>query len=215
MVVYKSSNGGGTWTKLNLPLSQNGRPTCPNDLELGADGDIWVSSTNSWTFGDGGGRVFQSTDNGSTFVLKHTVTGEAGGKRVEIEASNTTADKIYVLSELKDDPNTTSQIEIKLELTTNGFATTPTVLTLPAGNETRETTLGFTGGQAFYDLMIESSPTDDKILYVGGIDLYRTANATGPSVSWTAISNWTSKCSFRSTCYGFQTWQLKYCSFWK
>ena len=189
--LYKSVNGGSTWTKLNLPVSANGRPTCPNDIELGADGDIWVSSINSWTFGDGGGRVFQSTDNGANFNLRHTVQGEAGGLRVEIEASNTTADKIYVLSQLKDDPATTSKIEVKLELTTNGFTTAPTVLTLPTGNETRETTYGFTGAQAFYDMMIESDPVDDKILYVGGIDLYRTANATGPSVTWATISNWT------------------------
>jgi hypothetical protein len=189
--LFKSVNGGATWTKLSLPVSQNGHPSCPNDVEIGADGDVWVSSTNSWTFGDGGGRVFHSTDNGASFTLKHTVQGEAGGERVEIEASNATPDKIYVLSELRDDPNTTSKVEVKLELTTNGFTTTPTVLTLPAGNETRETTYGFTGAQAFYDMMIESDPVDDKILYVGGIDLYRTANATGPSVSWTTISNWT------------------------
>lgn len=189
--LFKSVNGGSTWTKLSLPVSQNGRPSCPNDIEIGADGDIWVSTTNSWTFGDGGGRVFHSSDNGGSFTLKHTVQGEAGGERVEIEASTTTPDKIYVLSELKDDPNTTSKVEVKLELTTNGFATAPTVLTLPTGNETRETTYGFTGAQAFYDLMIESDPVDDKILYLGGIDLYRTANATGPSVSWVTISNWT------------------------
>ena len=189
--LYKSVNGGSTWTKLNLPVSDAGHPTCPNDLELGFDGDIWVSSTNSWTFGDGGGRVFQSTDNGATFALRHTVQGERGGMRVEIEASNTTADKVYVLSQLKDDPATTSKIEVKLEVTTNGFTTPPIVLTLPTGNETRETTYGFTGAQAFYDMMIESDPVDDKIIYVGGIDLYRTANANGPAVTWSAISNWT------------------------
>ncbi|WP_136667750.1 PA domain-containing protein [Flavobacterium sp. H122] len=189
--MFKSVNGGATWTKLSLPVSQNNHPSCPNDIEIGADGDVWVSTTNSWTFGDGGGRVFHSSDNGASFTLKHTVQGEAGGERVEIEASNTTPDKIYVLSELKDDPNTTSKVEVKLELTTNGFATAPTVLTLPAGNESRETTYGFTGAQAFYDMMIESDPVDDKILYVGGIDLYRTVNATGPSVTWATISNWT------------------------
>ncbi|WP_375605617.1 PA domain-containing protein [Flavobacterium davisii] len=189
--LYKSTNGGSTWTKLNLPTSVAGHPTCPNDIELGADGDIWVSSTDSWTYGDGGGRVFQSTDNGNTFNLRHTIVAEGGGKRVEIEASNTTPDKIYVLSQLKDDPNTATQVEIQLALTTNGFNTSPTILSLPAGNESRETTYGFTGQQAFYDMMIESDPVDDKILYVGGIDLYRTANATGPAVTWSTISNWT------------------------
>jgi len=197
--LYKSMNGGSTWTRLNLPVSPSGNETCPNDIEIGADGKIWVSSINSWTFGDGGGKVFMSSDNGATFVLKHTVVGYTSGNngtggvgtRVEIEASNTNANTIYVLSQLEGvTPGTTGvEFEVKLEKTTDGFATSPTILNLPTGNESRETTYGFTGAQAFYDLMIESDPSNDQIIYVGGIDLYRSANSGS---TWTAISNWTS-----------------------
>lgn len=196
--LYKSVNGGSTWTRLSLPVSASGNETCPHDIELGSDGKIWVSSTNSWTFGDGGGRVFSSADNGATFTLKHTVLGYASGTngtggagtRVEIEASNTNANTIYVLSQLEGvtpDGTTGIELEVKLERTTDGFATTPTILNLPAGDEGRETISGFTGGQAFYDLMIESDPSNDQILYVGGIDLYRSASG---GTSWTTISNW-------------------------
>ena len=73
--------------------------------------------------------------------------------------------------------------------TIGGFATEPSVLYFPAGDEGREATYGFTGQQAFYDMMIETSPTNDAILYVGGIDLYRSANS---GTSWTTISNWMS-----------------------
>ncbi|MFN7045852.1 MAG: PA domain-containing protein, partial [Flavobacterium sp.] len=185
--LYKSTDGGANWTLLNLPLTANGNRHCPNDIEIGSDGRIWVSTTESWSFGDGGGKVFGSTDGGTTFTLKHTVTGNGGGKRVEIEVSNTNPDKIYVLSELEQ-ATTTAAVEVKLEVTTNGFDTAPSVLTLPTGNETRETTYGFTGAQAFYDLMIESDPSNDQIVYLGGIDLYRSANGGS---SWTTISNWT------------------------
>lgn len=185
--LYKSTDGGANWTLLNLPLTASGNKHCPNDIEIGSDGRIWVSTTNSWAFGDGGGRVFGSSDGGATFTPKHTVTGNGGGARVEIEVSNTNPDKIYILSELKQ-ATATATIEVKLEVTTNGFSTAPTVLNLPAGNEARETTYGFTGAQAFYDLMIESDPTNDQIIYLGGIDLYRSANG---GTSWTTISNWT------------------------
>jgi hypothetical protein len=181
--LYKSSNSGSSWTKLALPLTAAGNPHCPNDIEIGTNGTIWLSTTKSWTFSDGGGKIFASTDGGTTFVDKYTVTT---GARTQIEASNTTADKIYVLSEI--DAVSPATIEVTLLVTTNGFATAPTVLTLPTGNEARETTYGFTGGQAFYDLMIESDPINDQILYVGGIDLYRSANG---GTSWTTISNWT------------------------
>ncbi len=189
--LYKSINGGSTWTRLSLPVTETGNETCPNDIEIGADGKIWVSSTDSWTFGDGGGKVFMSSDNGATFDLKHTVTGNGGGQRVEIETSNTNPNKVYILTELGQADSNNPTIEVKLEVTNDAFATAPTELALPAGNETRETTYGFTGAQAFYDLMIESDPTNDQILYVGGIDLYRSANGGTTTAGWVAISNWT------------------------
>ncbi|HLO73930.1 MAG TPA: PA domain-containing protein [Flavobacterium sp.] len=182
--VYKSTDGGSNWTLLNLPLTVNGNKHCPNDIEIGVDGTIWVSTTNSWSFGDGGGKIFSSTDGGNTFVDKYTVTN---GARTEIEVSNTTANKLYVLSEI--DAVAPSTIEITMLVTNNGFSTAPTVLTLPTGNETREITYGFTGQQAFYDLMIESDPSNDQILYVGGIDLYRSTDGAN---SWVTISDWTS-----------------------
>lgn len=182
--VYKSSDGGANWTLLNLPLTSNGSRHCPNDIEIGVDGTIWVSTTNSWSFGNGGGKIFSSTDGGITFVDKYTVTN---GARTEIEVSNTTANKVYVLSEI--DAVAPSTIEVTMLLTNDGFNTAPTLLTLPTGNETREITYGFTGQQAFYDLMIESDPSNDQILYVGGIDLYRSANGGN---SWVTISDWTS-----------------------
>ena len=183
--VYKSIDGGANWTLLTLPLTTNGNKHCPNDIEIGIDNKIWVSTTKSFAYSDGGGKVFCSSDNGVTFEDKYTVTGNGGGARVEIEASGTNANTIYVLSQLKQ-ATTTDAVEVKIIKTTDGFATS-TVTALPTGNETRETTYGFTGAQAFYDLMIEADPTNDQIVYVGGIDLYRSANGC---TSWTAISNW-------------------------
>ena len=184
--VYKSNNGGATWTQLTLPLTSNQNKYCPNDIEIGADNKIWVSTKNSFGHSDGGGKVFCSTDGGNTFIDKYTVTGNGGGERVEIEASVTTPDKIYVLAQLNQ-ATTTDGIEVQIIKTTDGFASS-TITSLPAGNETRETTYGFTGGQAWYDLMIESDPGDDQTIYVGGIDLYRSSDGGG---SWTTISNWT------------------------
>ena len=192
--VFKSTNGGATWVKLTLPTTASGNQTCPNDIEIAVDGKIWVSSTDSTTFDDGGGKVFVSTDNGATFTLKHTVVGNGGGARVEIEASNTTADKIYVLSQLKQADSANPTIEVQILSTTDGF-TTSTEQTLPLSSyssagppASREYTYGFTGAQSFYDLMIETDPTNDQILYVGGIDLFRSSNGGS---SWNQISQWT------------------------
>ncbi|WP_130735545.1 PA domain-containing protein [Flavobacterium sp. J27] len=187
--VYKSTNGGETWTKATFPLTPNGNAICPNDIEIGTDGRVWVSSTNSWTYGDGGGRVFRSTDGGTTFTLVHTVTGNGGGARVELEASNTNPDKFYILSELSQANASSPTIEVKLEMTTNGFGTVSSVTLPPASGESRLTTYGFTGAQAFYDLVLESDPSNDAVIVAGGINL---AKSTNSGSSWTQISNWSS-----------------------
>jgi hypothetical protein len=188
--LYKSINGGTTWTKLSLPLTISGNETCPMDIEIANGGKIWVSSTHSTTFNDGGGRIFSSNDNGATFTLRHTVVGNGGGARTEIEASNTTPDKIYVLAQLDQADAANPAIEVQLLLTTNGFTTAPTVLILPGtapAGETRLTTYGFTGAQAFYDLFIESDPTNDANVYVGGINIHKSTNS---GTAWTQISGW-------------------------
>lgn len=189
--MYKSTDSGANWTLLNMPLTANSNRHCPNDIEIDFNGTIWVSTTQSWNFRDGGGKIFASTDGGLNFVDKYTVTGNDGGQRVEIEASNTTANKLYVMSELAQiDPNPNNHtIEVKLILTIDGFATTPTVLPLPSDTDSRSLKYGFTGGQAFYDMFIESDPVNDAIVYVGGLNIHKSVNG---GVDWTQIANWSS-----------------------
>lgn len=179
--VYKSNDGGATWTLLTLPVTASGNKHCPNDIEIGADNKVWVSTTESTAYGDGGGKVFASSD-GTNFVDKYTVTN---GTRTQLAVSRTNADKIYVLAEIT--PVAPATIEVTIVKTTTGF-TSSAATALPVGNETRETTYGFTGQQAFYDLLIKVDPSNDQIVYVGGIDLYRSPDG---GATWTAISNWT------------------------
>lgn len=192
--LYKSVDGGINWVKLNLPLTDTGNEICPNDIEIAVGGKVWVSSTDSRLYRNGGGKIFVSTDNGSTFTLKHTVVGNGGGQRVEIEASNTTADKIYVLAELAQ-ASTTATIECQILRTTDGFATPPTELSLPNDTDSRSAIYGFTGAQAFYDLFIESDPVNDANVYVGGLNIHKSTNSGN---SWVQISEWQNSSSVHS-----------------
>ncbi|MFN7045362.1 MAG: PA domain-containing protein [Flavobacterium sp.] len=173
--LFKSINGGATWAEVLLPLTENGYKHCPMDIAIGADNKIWVSTTNSVVYGDGGGKIFSSTD-GVNFTLRHTV---ADGRRTQIASSTTTADKIYVLAEL------TTTAAVGLYRTTNGFSTT-TTLALPADAD-GGVGADFTRGQAFYDLMLEVDPTNDQVVYTGGIDLFKSTNGGS---SWNQFSHW-------------------------
>ncbi len=173
--LYKSSDGGINWTELALPLTANGNKHCPNDIEIATDNKIWVSTIASTVFNDGGGIIFSSS-NGTNFVQKYAVTD---GGRTQIAVSSTTPDKVYVLAELNAG-------NVTMKSTVNGFTTT-TDLTSPIDADTSMDPLDFTRGQAFYDLMLEVDPSNDQIVYTGGIDLFKS---TTSGSSWSQLSHW-------------------------
>ena len=172
--LYKSLNGGSSWTEVNLPLTIDGHKTAPNDIEITSGGKIWLSSTNNSLFGDGGGRVFSSID-GITFQEKYVISS---GDRTQIAVSKTNPDKVYVLAEI---PNS-----VVIAKTVNSFSNT-TNLPLPVDADSAIPATDFTRGQAFYDLLIAADPLNDEIIYLGGIDLFKST--TGGN-SYTQLSHW-------------------------
>jgi len=175
--LYKSVDGGSAWSKVILPSSTSGTLFEPNDIEISSDNTIWVSTTEGlFSFSDGGGTIFSSPD-GNTFTEKFVVPN---GLRTEIEISATNPDKIYVLA--RQD----GVVPLGIFKTTDGFATSSTV-SLPEDGDNGIDANDFTRGQSYYDLMLEVDYTNDDIVYVGGIDVFRSTNGGS---SWTQISKW-------------------------
>lgn len=171
--LYKSVDGGLNWSELSLGLTSSNNKFCPNDIEIASDNSIWLATTNSVVFGDGGGTILQST-NGVSFTQKYNLIN---GDRTQIAISSANPNKIYVLVEESGEAN--------IYLTTNSFSTIAPLAEPDAIHGT--TTTDFCRGQAFYDLMIEVDPTNDAIVYIGGIDIHRSTNS---GTSWQTISKW-------------------------
>ena len=181
--LYKSINDGATWTKVTLPaISGTATVYEPNDIEIGIDNSIWFG-TGKNIYGRGGGTILRSID-GNNFSVVHTITN---GERVELALSKQNKDKVYVLHSSTSTP--------KIISTNNAFASAPTVITPPKDADTGIPDNDFTRGQSFYDLVIEVDPTNDNIIYAGGIDLFRTTNAGG---SWKQISKWSNNNNLRN-----------------
>ena len=177
--VYKSVDGGINWTEVSLPLTENGNKHCPNDIEIGADGKIWISTTRSKLYRDGGGEIFSSTD-GTNFEKKYSVID---GKRTQIAVSSSDPDKLYVLAELGSGG-------VTMKKTQDGFKVSFLVRStkLPEDADPNISSADFTRGQASYDLMLEVDPNNDEVLYAGGIDLFKSSNSA--TTSWTQLSHW-------------------------
>jgi hypothetical protein len=169
--VYKSTDGSN-FSKLVLSA---GEELEPNNIKIAADNSIYVS-TKSNTFGVGGGKIFQSTD-GNTFTLVHTVPN---GIRTEIACSKQNANTVYVLAQQS------GSAPVGIYKTTDNFTTVAT-LALPNDADNGITATDFTRGQAFYDLLLKVDPNDDTIVYVGGVDLFKTSDS---GTTWGQLSHW-------------------------
>ena len=172
--LYKSSNGGSSWSEIDMVAPAEYKYN-PNDLEIGSDNTIWLSTTSTPIFSDGGGEILSSTD-GINFNLQYTVPN---GSRTQIAVSNSDASTLYVLA--------ATGSTLALLKTTDAFATTPAVLNQPDDADTGIPADDFTRGQASYDLTLEVDPANDNIIYVGGIDLFRSADS---GTNWDQISKW-------------------------
>lgn len=172
--VFKSVDGGVNWTEPIVPTF-SGRKMQPNDFEISADNTIWLATIGNY-FGDVGGTILKSTD-GNTFTEVRQLDNI---DRTEIEFSSINPFKAYVLAEGTDGKPVIYKTE-------DAFATAPSILPKPNDVDDGIDADDFARGQSFYNLMIEVDPNNDAILYVGGIDLFRS---TDSGATWSQLSKW-------------------------
>ena len=179
--LYKSTDGGDSWKKLEVYIDNTNNPIQPIDLEISAvDNTVWVSSTRDFS-GSGGGGIWQSDDAGDNFTKKYQVDTEFDPGRTEIEV--TSNNTVWIFSSTRDsDP-------VKLFKGNNGLNGAPAAITLP---DAVDIDGEFTRGQHWYDQMLISDPVNPNIVYVGGINLHKTINggASGTTNPWTQMSQW-------------------------
>jgi len=183
MGIYKSIDGS-SFSKLSFPTAADGSRYEPNNIKIAADNSLYVSTNSGIGISGGGGAILHSTD-GSTFTLKHTITD---GLRTEIALSPTNANIIYVLAQLS------GGAPVGMYKTTDNFATVSS-LPLPNDVDSGIPANDFTRGQAGYDLLLKIDPNNENVLYVGGIDLFKSPNG---GTIWSQISKWSNNNSLAS-----------------
>ena len=170
--LWKSTDGGVNFSRIETLIDGTATRHNPMDLEIHpTDNKLWYSTRS--------GALLASTsaDDITAFEVKHNT----GGSRTEMEiASN---GHIYAYSAAS------SPILAK---STDGGATF-TNLTLPDDVDTGIPDDDFTRGQSWYDIMIDTNPSDPNTVYVGGINLFRSTTGgvtSDGSNPWTQISRW-------------------------
>ncbi len=168
--LRRSADGGTTWTKvLGTGLGITGATSnFAYDVEIAANGDIYASLN---------GSIHKSTTAGVTFAAAQTIPITAS--RVELAIAPNDANYVYAVVELGTSVNGI--------LRTVDGGTTWTSRTEPADADPGIPAADFSNGQGWYDLAIAVDPNNRDRLFVGGIDIFVSADGAG---TWSQIAHW-------------------------
>jgi len=217
--VYKSTDGGSTWIATALSFTKPERAKIYRLLILPTNNNILIASTKSGIYKttDGGNNWLIKTDNpdfidmefkpgdptyiyaSSTrhpdaYFLKSHDTGETWNlvtirsnltSRTEIAVTANNPNIVYLLV-----TNATGGYYAVYKSTDSGENFTV------VNGYTTQNMLGYysdgsggTSGQGFYDLCIAASPTDANIVFIGGVNTWKSNDG---GVTWAINNMWTS-----------------------
>jgi PKD repeat protein len=177
--IYRSTDGGTSWTMVLGP-GAGAVAFRAADVEIAADGTLYAAMG---VFQEDGIYKSATGDLGTWTKLNVPLSGfpATGFFRLEIATAPSAANTFYVVAQ-----NSVNYGILGIYKSTNA-GTLFTACALPTD---ADPLIGadYTRSQAWYDLICAVDPNNANVLYVGGIDLFKSI--TG-GASWTQISHWT------------------------
>ncbi len=165
--IYRSTNGGANWT-----LTASGSYT---DISLNPGNPNIVYAELYSDF-------YRSVNNGVSFV--QITSGLTSGQRGAIAVSPANPDYVYFLQSDNSSgfKGVYRSVDAGLNFTTR--STSPNLLDWSCDGSG-------TGGQGWYDLVIAADPTNAEVVYVGGVDVWKSTNGGS---GWDINSHWYGGC---------------------
>ncbi len=167
--VYRTTNGGSNWT-----LETSSYYFKDIQFKPGDPNTVYATETSS------GANFWKSTDGGNSWSVI-TSGLPTNGQRFAIGVSPDNANTVYILCSIS------SAYGGLFKSTNSGtsFSTQSTSPNILSYNESPPTTGG--GGQGWYDLAIAVDPTDESVVYVGGVNVFKSINNGS---TWDCVAHW-------------------------
>ncbi|MEE9437893.1 MAG: hypothetical protein V3V14_02765 [Saprospiraceae bacterium] len=187
--LYRSADGGSTWSQV-LPNSAQGQPNTADDIDIDANGNLWVGSGKN-AYGHLGGDILTCStgcDNPTNWTIKYDASANSNTtvERVAFDIAPSDANVIYAVGGMSGGGNQDVAYFIK---STDG-GTTWSNVTIPVNwtiYNCTPSTDHFTRSQSTYDLTIAIHPTIPLQAYVGAINVMRTTDGWATN---TLLSAW-------------------------
>jgi len=188
--LYRSADGGTTWTQVLPNIPGETVPYSPSDIELTADCRIFVGSMPNLNEKGAATILFSDTGlNGSwttfddyvSIILNNTSDTYTIPGKVKLAAAPSDANIIYAAIASGSDTETVQTFrswDCRIFLRSDNKGFTWTEKNIP------ESSWAYL---AWHALILKVDPTTPDSLYAGGLDLYKSNDGAN---SWTHISDW-------------------------
>ena len=168
--LYRTSNGGAAWTQLST------LHFIDMEFHPGNPAIMYASTKESTT------RVYRSANGGVSWTEVLAITGQ----RTELAVSPDQPDWVYALVAGDD-----SGLEGVYKSTNSGASFTQAYSGATKNLLGWNCNGGDSGGQGWYDLAIAADPNNASIIFVGGVNTWKS---TSGGTTFTICNHWSSSC---------------------
>lgn len=195
--LYRSGNGGETWTQV-LPVIEGGtRPFAPSDIEVSADGSrIFVGTTYRGSDRQGAASILCS-DNGTSWTVMDDYNDKLiRGERWQYNNLTYSYGGRVMLANAPSDPN------VMYAAVAGGFQGDNNFIFYTCRYLLKSTDKGVTWSEipapapidnntfanlAWHAMTLNVDPRDANAIWVGGLDVWRSMNS---GANWQKVSYW-------------------------
>ena len=207
--VLKSTDGGLTWEEANSGISNLivGRmimhPSDHNMLYIASNGGIYITTdgAQTWTqqisgnfkeivfkaddpstlFASKSGDFYKTTDGGNNWTK--ITNGLVTSARAVIAVTPANPDVVYFLTTVSDAFKALYRSTDAGDSFTE-MSNSPNIMSWGCD--------GGSGGQAWYDLDMAADPTNENVIFAGGVNCFKSSDG---GVTWQISSHWWGDCS--------------------